>query len=311
MEKRKKSALPIALMQARGGRYGEQVFACANGYRHSVTGVERLADYGLRWPDDLLQVPDDVLGAYRIGGWLPNVFPQPRDPATMNDSRLMREYLASGLKGVGIEVGAGASPFPVPLSCTVLYGDRIPYEQLVAEIYPGQSEFDLIPPDFLTDFGSLAGVADESMDFVIGCHVIEHVFDPIGSLVNAHRVLKPGGKLLLVVPEKSRTFDRERPLTKLEHLIEDNEHPSPERDRGHYEEFYTLAFKTEPSQLQARVEAEFARRGDLHVHVWDYPTFGELVQWVQDHRVQWRSVESYPARPDQTHDIEFYFVLEK
>lgn len=95
MEKRKKSALPIALMQARGGRYGEQVFACANGFRHYVPGVERLADYGLRWPDDLRQVPEDVLGAYRIGGWLPNVFPQPRDPATMNDSRLMREYLIS------------------------------------------------------------------------------------------------------------------------------------------------------------------------------------------------------------------------
>jgi SAM-dependent methyltransferase len=256
-------------------------------------------------------VSDDVLRSYRVGGWLPNIFDKQRDANQINDSRLIREYLASGLSGVGLEVGAGASPFPVPLACTVLYGDRIPHERLVAELYPGQNELELVRPDFLTDFGSFSGLAPESFDFVIGCHVIEHVFDPIGSFVNAYRVLKPGGTLLLVVPDKNRTFDRDRPVTALEHLILDNAESSAERDRGHYEEFYTLAFKTERDQLAARVYAEFRRRGDLHVHVWDYEAFGQLVNWVQKNRVKWNSIESYPARPDEASDIEFYFVLRK
>jgi SAM-dependent methyltransferase len=297
-------------MQSRGGRYGEQVFVCANGFRHYVPSVERLEAYGLKWPSDLKQVPDEVLGSYRIGGWLPHVFTE-RDPNQINDSRLMREYLGANLSGIGLEVGAGASPFPVPLTCTVLYGDRIAHEQLVAELYPGQREFELVRPDFLTDFGSFGGVASESVDFVIGCHVIEHVFDPIGSLVNAYRVLKPGGTLLLVVPDKNRTFDRERPVTALEHLILDHTAPSVDRDREHYEEFYTLAFKTERERLADKVDAEFGRRGDLHVHVWDYPAFGELVKWVQENRVRWQSIKSYPARPDEASDIEFYFVLRK
>src|SRR5262245_14341130 len=117
MESRNKRSMPLVLMQSRGGRYGEQVYLCVNGTRHYVPGAERLKAYGLRWPSDLHQVSDDVIAAFRIGGWLPNVFAERRDANTITDTGLMREYLASHLSGVGLEVGAGASPFPVPLAC--------------------------------------------------------------------------------------------------------------------------------------------------------------------------------------------------
>lgn len=311
IQSRKLPSLGLALLQARGGRFGDKVYLCANGRRHYVHSIERLKHYGINWPQDLIQVSDEVLMAFSIGGWLPDQFPKNFEVGQIKSSLTMREYLASKLLGIGLEVGAGASPFPVPIECRVLFGDRIPHAQLVAELYPGQGEFELVRPDLLTDFDDFEGIADESLDFIIGCHVIEHVFDPIGTLVNAHRRLRPGGTLILVIPDRDRTFDRARPLTKLEHLRLDHELPDAQRDYQHYEEFYRLAFQTPAELLHAKVDEQFRCRGDLHIHVWNYSTFGEMVDHVNKNLVQFASIQSYPTLSDVKNDIEFYFVLKK
>lgn len=45
-----------------------------------------------------------------------------------------------------------------------------------------------------------AGIADNSVDVVVLLHVIEHVPDPVGTLKDIYRVLKPGGHLVLETP---------------------------------------------------------------------------------------------------------------
>jgi 2-polyprenyl-3-methyl-5-hydroxy-6-metoxy-1,4-benzoquinol methylase len=45
-----------------------------------------------------------------------------------------------------------------------------------------------------------AGVAEESADVVMMLHVIEHIPDPVGTLREIFRVLKPGGHLVLETP---------------------------------------------------------------------------------------------------------------
>jgi hypothetical protein len=55
------------------------------------------------------------------------------------------------------------------------------------------------PPDVLSDAAALA-FADNCFDAVVCSEVLEHVPDPRRVLVECHRVLKPGGVLLITVP---------------------------------------------------------------------------------------------------------------
>jgi SAM-dependent methyltransferase len=52
----------------------------------------------------------------------------------------------------------------------------------------------------LTVYASTAGVPDETADVVISNHALEHVEHPLEELRALRRVLKPGGRLVLVVP---------------------------------------------------------------------------------------------------------------
>jgi SAM-dependent methyltransferase len=62
---------------------------------------------------------------------------------------------------------------------------------------------------------------DKSFDFVLASHVIEHIPDPIAALKEWARVARK--YIVLVVPHRDRTFDRDRPLTPVSELIERHE----------------------------------------------------------------------------------------
>lgn len=61
------------------------------------------------------------------------------------------------------------------------------------------------------DAHDLAGIADETFDFVYSSHVLEHLTDPARAIRNWWRVLKPGGYLILYLPERDM-FERKRTL---------------------------------------------------------------------------------------------------
>lgn len=66
-------------------------------------------------------------------------------------------------------------------------------------------------------------VPDNSYDFVISSHVLEHFFDPIRTLLEWYRVIKNGGYIFMIIPHKERTFDKDRPRTTLRELIQRHE----------------------------------------------------------------------------------------
>jgi SAM-dependent methyltransferase len=94
--------------------------------------------------------------------------------------------------------------------------------------------------NFIAEGSTLERIADASYDFVLSSHNLEHIANPIKALQNWNRVLKPCGFLLLVLPDKHRTFDYRRPVTTLEHLRDDYARNMGEDDMTHVEEFVTL-----------------------------------------------------------------------
>ena len=61
--------------------------------------------------------------------------------------------------------------------------------------------------NFITEGSTLEGIGDATYDFVLSSHNLEHIANPLKALQNWKRVLKPRGFLLLVLPDKHRTFD--------------------------------------------------------------------------------------------------------
>ena len=70
---------------------------------------------------------------------------------------------------------------------------------------------------------------DASQDFVISSHVLEHFYDPIKTVKEWLRVVRPGGFVFSIIPHKERTFDKDRPRTTLQELLD--RHASPPEGR--------------------------------------------------------------------------------
>ena len=140
------------------------------------------------------------------------------------------------ISGHGLEIGGGTRPFPVPTGAKVSYGD-------IRDPVSLKSYFktDAVQSGEPIDAQTLAGIADASLDFVISAHVIEHLRDPIGAIVNAIRVLEHGGIHLLVVPDMRRTFDRDRPETSVAHVLADFSDGGIGTCRDGYEAFAVCA----------------------------------------------------------------------
>jgi predicted SAM-dependent methyltransferase len=91
-------------------------------------------------------------------------------------------------------------------------------------------------PDLVSDLESMNGVETASQDFVIANHVLEHVEDPLRALRSVARVLRPSGVAYLALPDKRFTFDKDRVITSLDHLIRDHEEGPDTSLAEHYEE---------------------------------------------------------------------------
>jgi SAM-dependent methyltransferase len=93
---------------------------------------------------------------------------------------------------------------------------------------PGQAIF--------CDGSELGGVADQSYDFILSSHNLEHFANPVKALREWKRVTRPKGGLILVLPNCSKTFDHRRLPTTVEHMLEDFEKNTQEDDLSHLPE---------------------------------------------------------------------------
>jgi len=227
-----------------------------------------------------------------------------------------RQLLARHLVGSGIEVGPGAHPFELPLpGAHVRYLDRWRANESTG-LFPqlaAQGEF--TEPDVIADFNTdrLSPIADNSQDFVIASHVLEHLAEPIGFLREIHRVLRPGGVALILLPDRHQTRDRHRPPTSLSHLVDEYEAGVDEVSEAHLVEWLQNRGKplgnTRDEQLQT---LDRFRRRSIHVHCWDAPEFLEVILWgIENLDEHWEFVDGSLPLDEFPSGIEFGFVLRR
>lgn len=170
-------------------------------------------------------------------------------------------------------------PLKLPSHATVRYVDRLSVEGLRRH-YPELNELDLVDVDVIDDGERLATIADSSLDFVVANHFFEHCEDPIGTLANHFRVIRPGGALYLAIPDKRCTFDRERPVTPLEHVIRDHtEGPAWSRSQHYLEwaEKVDRVLNDPEGDATERARMFEENHYSIHFHVWTPTDFLEML----------------------------------
>ncbi len=160
----------------------------------------------------------------------------------LNNRRTTREsaFVHRWLDGLrGIEIGAAAhNDFGVDaLNVDRFAGMDTVYKRHERHECGRTAAVDVVAP------GDRLPFADDSVDFVLASHVVEHFPDPIAALLEWRRVARR--VIVLVVPHRDRTFDRDRPLTPV-------------------------------AELAARHAEGFQAEEDRHWSVWDLDAFTAL-----------------------------------
>ncbi len=123
----------------------------------------------------------------------------------------------------GIEIGALTTPLLRPPEANIRYVDHADQETL-REKYRADLNVDIdkiVPVDAIWGDRTLAECfPGELFDYVLASHLIEHVPDVIGWLAEVSAVLRPGGRLVLAIPDRRYTFDVLRRETSLAELVD-------------------------------------------------------------------------------------------
>ncbi len=219
-----------------------------------------------------------------------------------------RSRVATWLRGEGIEIGALHRPLPLPLGAHATYVDRLPTEELRRH-YPELDGQPFAPVDIIGSAENLSAIADNSLDFIIANHLLEHLEDPIAGLLEFQRVLKPGGALYMALPDSRVTFDRDRALTPAEHLLEEHREGVERHRRDHYVD-WTIHVENRPTDYEARVNELINMAYAIHFHVWHADTFLEFFFAARQAAALDLELVTF-APPEHPADDEFVVVMLK
>lgn len=217
----------------------------------------------------------------------------------------MRSFIASQyLSGDGLEIGAAFSPLKVPSGVTVRYVDHKAKEKLANEYRDVADR--LVDVDIIDKSGLLADVPDRSVDFVIANHVVEHTTDPILTISQWLRVIREGGILFMCVPDKRFTFDKQRAVTPLDHVVRDYADGPAVSSRSDAEDYLRHVCQVSEDVLTARAQEVVEQGLECHFHVWTTSGFLEFLVYC-------RKSLSLPFETEfcRQHGIETIVVLRK
>ncbi|MCA0048027.1 class I SAM-dependent methyltransferase [Mesorhizobium sp. B283B1A] len=240
---------------------------------------------------------------------------------------------ALNLAGKGIEYG--------PLHAVLLrkahydvsyvdYADRA----YLAEHYANNPDVDvsLIPEIDIVTGGKLISefLPEESIDYVVASHVMEHVPDLLGWLESNLRVLKLGGRIAVAFPDKRYCFDLKRKNSTISDVmaayLEKRTKPSFQQICDHFWNVSKARAADCWKKSTTPDNAEYvhdrrtivdtlrkmgAREDYIDCHCWVFPDFKflETMNVIRSvHNVGFEVVSFYPTQPNT---LEFYVTFEK
>jgi SAM-dependent methyltransferase len=124
-----------------------------------------------------------------------------KDLQRLESRRLLNNYLKP--HDLGLELGTGEQTIaPKHTKLTDAYKDHAGAQSLATEFFPAEK----IPYE------------EQTFDFILAEHVLEHLPDPIKAIKEWYRVMNEGGHLFLFMPHPDRTFDRDRARSTLDQI---------------------------------------------------------------------------------------------
>jgi predicted SAM-dependent methyltransferase len=134
---------------------------------------------------------------------------------------------------------------------------------------------------YICEASELTEVPSNHYDFLLASHCLEHCANVLKTVREWQRVVKPGGIILLILPDKQYTFDHKRQVTTYRHLQDDFDKNIGEKDLTHLEEILSLHDLSR--DIQAGDFENFKNRSlenfdnrCLHHHVFDFSLLTEI-----------------------------------
>ena len=138
---------------------------------------------------------------------------------------------------------------------------------------------------YILDATNLSGIDSNKYDFLVSSNCLEHIANPIKAIKEWERIVKPGGHLLILVPNNKFGLDINRNITKFNHILNDFHDNIGEDDLTHLDEVL------EKHNLKVDIEAVdfeyFKNRSidnfnhrTIHHHVFDINSIKELFSYL-------------------------------
>ncbi len=234
-------------------------------------------------------------------------------------------------KSSGLEIGPLDKPLVTREAGAIQYVDYMSRDELIARHAGTCMPENIVEVDHvISPRNYLSDVIQEKFDYVIACHVIEHIPNMIGWLNDVHQILKDNGYLYLAVPDKRYTFDIARPVTPLSHILNDFHQNVTTADFAHvFEHIYlkrnitagdvwnnkaqskinTERFTAHDAYRRTTHEMEPGKYPDVHCHVFTSQDFMSIIKMLIDLHLIAYAIRSFEdvKRPYN----EFIIILQK
>ena len=169
-----------------------------------------------------------------------------------------------------LEVGTYRTPTVQASEADVRILDYYPTAELksMAE-KEGHDPESVVQVHYVCQSDNYKEVVDETYDIVIANHVLEHVDHLILWMQMVRGLIREGGLLFFVLPDKKKSFDRFRPDTPLSHLL--HEHLAPETDASSIhsletELYYDCSYTGGSNDPDAKLDVERLKNALAHCH---------------------------------------------